>query len=433
MHFEIASLMLIPLLIFFLKANLKKFMMITFIMSPLTAVAIAQISSMDFSLTLPQVTAILFCVKTIWGLLTKKISLCIKDVDIWIIIFLILSGVSLIYPLLFSKGIVVLTPNNVYEPIKFTIQNITQYLYLVLGICTYISTCITCRNYSIEYDEFIKLCKTIIFILLITIIMQWIIPEQIYNLVFRSAKFSNLQYIDGIIRLSGPTMEASVLSFTMLPFIGLVLNDSLRKSNFLWRIICYISISVLLTTNSISCYIGLLVLITLITVFAIKDFLKSKTIKLKTLIELIIIMIIILLNISMVYNVINNSLQEIIYKILGKGISGEQRNLATTNTINVFKQYPILGVGFGSIRSYDLLSTWLAELGLLGMIVFLKYIYNLLKKGLTNYMFQGTNIFIIILVIIMFISVPEPYYIFIWMPFGIISYLKNEKPKRIKP
>ena len=80
----------------------------------------------------------------------------------------------------------------------------------------------------------------------------------------------------------------------------------------------------------------------------------------------------------------------------------------------------MLGIGYGVARSKDLLSTWLVNIGYIGVISFiLGLIESTFNKRNKEKRFIG--IVLIVVFIVEFISVPEPYFLYLWCLWGVLD------------
>jgi hypothetical protein len=128
----------------------------------------------------------------------------------------------------------------------------------------------------------------------------------------------------------------------------------------------------------------------------------------------------------------NYNIGNIVGKLNGQGESGSMRKYDFQYHMNVFKNYLITGIGFGSVRSKDLISTILADVGLSGAVPLLVYIVGrlYLLKRIGDDFSKVLYAIMFSTIVVLFISVPEFFYLYIWIYFGIIDYfLFNENSK----
>lgn len=417
MSINFLGIIFIPFIIILaIKSNLKQLFIVTFILSTFTATGIINLNFIDFTITIPQLCALILWIKILILVYYRKIKLNI-NIPYLLIFFICYCGISLIYPLIFSKGIIVLNPDNIYEPIGFKFQMITQYAYLLLGFLIFIATLIILKNIKFEIKDMVSISRYVIILFNVMMILQLVLPIELYNTIFRDISASNNQMVGQMIRLTGPTYEASILSMTCLPFLGVLILAGKSKIDFITIII---SIALIITTKSSTFLIGIISLLFLSLVYWIPILLNLiKTINKK---RKIIYLLILFFSIIVMCFFIKDPFILLLDKLNGNGESGSLRLGAFYHHINIFKGNFITGVGFGTIRSYDLLSTWLASLGIIGFGSFIIYLIFLIYKLFRNRQNFIYIQFLIVIFISLFLSVPEPYYLFIWMGIGIAQY-----------
>lgn len=93
--------------------------------------------------------------------------------------------------------------------------------------------------------------------------------------------------------------------------------------------------------------------------------------------------------------------------------------------IEVFKTSPIIGHGFGAIRTTDLTSTTLANLGILGFIFILFYIIflfvNIIRQS--NLIVRAVYVANFSIIVSMLLGNPEIEFIYLWVQFAISSVI----------
>lgn len=436
MSFTLIGYIAIPILvILILKLNLKKFMILTFVLSTMTSTSVCKINSLDFALPIGYFAAMLMIIKNIYLHITKKYFYKVH-INKYITIFIILVGLSLLIPIYFSKGIVVLTPDNIYEPIRFNLQIITQFMYLFFMYVIFVVLVDIMKNEKFSEDDFYFMIKSALILTIVLAILQYMIPIDTFNNLFRTGH-SNNQTMNGVIRLTAATMEASILGFMALPMTLYILSRLFKKFKLSDLIIFLIMFTILLSTKSSTFIIGLITGIILLFIIGISKVLKKNKVRRSHLLTISLAFFIfsIAFIICIKYKIFIALKDLIIFsieKIKGEGISGNERLFAFKHHINIFKNNFIFGVGFGTVRSYDLLSTWLSELGLVGCSAFFIFNLSILRKLIKKIKNYRLIIIICLNLFMMLISVPEPYFIFTWVYYAYGVYLVDNNMEIVK-
>lgn len=433
MYITILGFFIIPIAVFLTtRLDLKQLLLTTFVCSTFSATAIIVFDFIGFALTIGQLFGMLLLIKLFILVIKKQVN-CKVKINKWIYIFMILCVISLTYPLFFSKGTIVLTPDDSYLPIKFKFQMITQFSYLLFGFFIFWATCVIYKNINFKQEDYIYASRIILWIFNVLLVLQYIMPIEIYNMLFRMLPSANnqLAFYGDRVRLSGPTSEPSILSLTIVPIMGILIFNINKKNWKLDTPLILITLWLVATTKSSTFIIGLFVQLLCLIVYYRKDIItKINDIKINNK-KLIIYILGMVLFVSLIFYLL---FKDIIYLLLeklgGQHASGSLRLAALKHHLNVFKQYPLFGVGFGTIRSYDLLSTWLSAIGLTGVGSYLMYILFLVKN-LFRYKQSWIYIqFILVILMMMMVSVPEPYYLFLWIILGVLQVLTNEYQKK---
>ena len=345
-------------------------------------------------------------------------------------VFIIISFISLIMPVILDgKNIVVLNPDNKYEPVKFKFQNVTQYMYILIAFFSY---CIT-KDYLIrkKYEECEKFIKIFLYSsLTVSLIGLYQLVAHKFNLpfdeIFRSGVHGNIQTIKGVLRIYSVFIEPSMYSIFLI--FSIILCIYIPKKIFKYKNILLILLLLngILSTSS-TFFIGFILIVIFIIFEVIKTKYSEQDIKFNKYIVIILMLVAISIILVLYFekDIINNLLDGITAKLEGEGASSTSRRFAFETNFNVALQYPILGVGFGSVRSYDLISTWLSSIGFFGTACIIFYIISKVIKSykINSYIYRGYSIGMLIIFILMFISVPEPYGLFIWMNIGILEII----------
>lgn len=349
---------------------------------------------------------------------------------ILLIFFLFVAGMSLIMPVIINGRIELLSPylgeqiEGVSHPLYLTTFHITRFIYLMIGIL--FTVFLSIRN-SREELIFYTI-KLYIISAIFVCIWGWL--QQIcyfigkpYPTIFNNSITPSAQgYIAffediNVKRISSVTVEPSILAqflITALPFIIFsIYFDKPIISKNIDRLSLFLIISVLAISTSSTGYFGLIVM--LIMIFWVLVLLKQISLG-KFSLFFIIFTLIFTLALS------NIGIKEVFeVSIASKfgSYSFRERMNSITLAFSYFMRYPLLGLGWGSVTSHDLFVRTLADVGIIGFVVFISVIISILKRlarariyliAQCNYQvvfFAGASVaFITLLMVCVFTSFP---------------------------
>lgn len=448
---------IIPIMIFFsIKLDISNFILLTLFTSFFTSTAVAYIDYINLYIGLQQLMAGLFICKFIYGVFIEK-NIKIKNINIFLVLFILYASISIFIPLFLDKTdnyVIGVSSHMEFSPVKFSSSNITQLIYLLLGFLVYLTSYVSISSIYDKYEYFISKFNMVIFFSGITLgvlgIVQMFLSQEIFDLLFRQYNYNSQQinlFNMVVNRPSGPTGEPSFYSLALAPILCYVIYNFKiyikQVGKKIYSVYIFIMLIPLIISKSSSFLIGIFLFVGILLTLFIYNFIKNyenikaiflnherKTTNILLLITLTIIIIIIIISI------INSDIfRDFIFKIKGGGVSGSERTIALMQHLDVFKNNFVFGVGFGSLRSKDLMSTWLAAMGIIGNtlfgIFFIRQLYQLFRINKS----ETVSLAILIIVSwgILFISVPEPYYLYLWIYFAISDYVisNNKKNKYI--
>lgn len=432
---------LIPLGIFLFFLKNKYLFWATIFFAPFTASSILSIKSITFGMPPAYYFGLLFILKEIFYVL--KSGKIVKP-NILLLLFILYSFFSLIMLSIFEGKIKVWHAEIGNYLLKIKIHNITQVLYLFFCFLVYFFA----KNFLQRKkgrEEMIK--KTIniqIFSLLFVCIFGLyqvlayhfhITPINIFNQ--REGVYVSKAFMGGFYRTNSVMPEPSMLAFYLCPMIIFILflsKDYLKiNKNFLLVITLLTGIF----TISTSFLFGILIIVFILSIEFLK-FLKRKylfnisiSFKEFALVFILTIGVIILL---FYFKLIERGLlilKSSIEKLKIENFSGKERIDKFLTGIRILKESNMLGVGFGTYRSTDLLSTFLANIGIVGFLLFLIYVlYSLIrtkKKIEISNLAKPYFFYFITLFAIALISVPELYFLFIWLNLAILEVVISHR------
>lgn len=401
------------LLIFLCIKKINNLFYLLLFMSFFTGTSVINIG--NFSLPPAYLVLIVLAIRLLF---LKKITIVMPNKLISVFFFFV--TISLSMPILLENRVLVLSIDDSWEYLQFTSSNITQYIYFLLSIFTYLITKKLVREQKINENEIVRVIRTVTIILGLLSIYQLIayIYKLPYDEIFRNSVHKNVQPYGLFTRVYGVSGEPSMHAINVL----FLLSFNLFLNEKRWGIIFLIFLSGLLSTSTTFAFGIVIIFLILLKRFIVKKKRVKEILIGITIISLIIIMFNLL---TLKYPVIKGFYStEIIEKLQGNNKSGSIRKETMIKHLILALKYPIFGIGFGSVRTKDLFTTWISSIGIIGFTSFSLFIYRL-RKVKKDYFY----IPLVLCLILELISVPEPYYLYLWIFMGIIEEKMIEKKK----
>lgn len=302
-------------------------------------------------------------------------------------IFLLVALCSLIMPLWINGRLLIYfqsPTSNDAHPLFFSLQHVTQLLYLAFGVI--FAVLVGLRN--LHLTQFLKTLRIVLFSA-IFVNLWGLLQSFCYqrgldypafllntnkneNAMGFSSAFSDLD----IPRVSSVATEPSVLAQYLIIILIFALFAVFGKqpiiSKFWDRSALVLSMVVVLMTTSSTGYIGLALLIPVV-LFA---FLRLGKLRSSQIVMLSTIAAGISIVVYSTTSIVQNLLDTLIFS-KADSYSGLERLNSVLLAAGYFVQYPILGVGWGSITSHDLIFKILADTGIAGLLAFALFLKSL--------------------------------------------------------
>ncbi|HFE9684205.1 O-antigen ligase family protein [Clostridium perfringens] len=339
--------------------------------------------------------------------------------------------------------------NKVSFTLKFSGSNITQPIYILLMIVFSIVLSLKLRSKE-------KIKKVIIVFIISTLFaLVWGIIQfcMFYlNIEYPAYLFNNnialaqlhYQMVYGIKRVNSIALEPSTFSLNILALLPLIMTlwlanfkiiENKFKSNSLLLGIILITLVCGILTTSSTAYIGIFLTVLLLTIyisfFSIKngEFRKNKIRLILFYIILLISAFIVMFLVIKVFDVYWGTLFDMFKDMTINKInleSGHERGNAIKITFQIFKQSPILGIGWGSFRSLDLLTNILSSMGILGLLSYFYIIFVVINTALKRrnndeVVIIGLTLTVVVMSIALLISIPDLIFGYYWMVI-VITY-----------
>ncbi len=318
------------------------------------------------------------------------------------LIFLVYCIIGSFLPALLSNNdIVVMLQNGKYGAVSYSTSNLIHVLYLSFTFVFF--AYLTAIKKDKIKSRIFKAYKYGLFAFILVVVYQIFAFEfdLPFDEIFRQNVDGNIQGT----RLYGPCGEASMMAYYLAPSL---LFLWISKDSVFDLIMFFVGSILGFLSCSSTFFVGycfILAFIVLRYLFDPKT--RSKSSMAIAAVAVIVVILVAAFDDSDIVATAYNSLVD---KLNEKNFSGMERADSFRNMFMIGVNYPF-GVGFGTSRSKDLLSTWSCNIGIIGLLIFATMILRFYKKALK---YNNPYIYIYILtVILMMIAVPEPYALFI--------------------
>lgn len=382
---------LIPLgaLLFLLRPNLLYWCAIFFL--PFSATAVVNVGSEgNFS----GLQAWMFF-GSLW--LAKEASHVIRTRALWytyemrrsarrLLFFFVVALVSLVMPLWIDGRLWIQSAtldSDEARPLFFNMQHVTQILYLANGVLFAIFVGVK----NLDFAQFRRTVRIFLFSSIFVSLwglLQWCCfwlgvdyPAFLLNTNKHEAAMGYLRNYDdlGVARISSVATEPSVLAQCLLIVLVFAMFALLSQKAFIsrfWdRIVVVLTVFVLLLTTSSTAYIGMALLIPvfLVTFSRLGKLRRWHVVSIAAL----------LIACAAVYArsfIVQDLADTALFSKAGS-YSGLERLNSVLLAAGYFRQYPLLGVGWGTVTSHDLIFKLLADVGLVGLAAFAMFLKSL--------------------------------------------------------
>ncbi|HEY0796720.1 MAG TPA: O-antigen ligase family protein [Acidisarcina sp.] len=302
----------------------------------------------------------------------------------WLGVFLFMAAISLVMPLYINGhlqiGSATLTDNST-TPLIFTSRHITAWLYIAFGILLAIS--LADENSSVDKLEAtgrVYLCTGVFvslwgFFQLLCPLIGLTYPAFIFNNSTSPGAMGYMATFPGmeLLRMSSVALETSIMSQALLTVLPLTFPALLGRGRLISiksdRYCALLIVAALIGSTSSSAYAGLLfvAVATLWMAARMKINRATTIIKMALLGAACVSTVVFVLYTQVVFM---RQMLDLILFAKGSSYSALERLKTIELASGYFSRYPLLGVGWGSVTSHDLLFKLLADVGLIGFMSF---------------------------------------------------------------
>lgn len=390
--------------------------------SPLTTVAVLSLD--ENTVQLYQLLWLVLAIKMILSCLETKTSL--YKPWIWFLSFCFCSIALAIFP----TDALVINPDNELTNVRFSFQQLTQWGYLFIAVTTVWFVAHGLKERFIQVRDVFKALDVGLVLVLSVAFLQFALPADAVTELFRNS--AHVSFIHEGSRVSSTFSEPSMLSAFLVPMTALHCVRMISAPSLFSFVLIVLSAIIAILSQSSSALIGFAVLAVVLVGLTLSQ-LKNGRIAPIGILCLTLGMFILLILIF--GGVFDRAVGLLIEKLRAENISGIDRGFSMDLHWRAFLEHMFVGVGWGTVRSKDLLTTWLAELGITGFTLFLFPFLKILLRlcGLSNERAEdrfSVFSYLVVAVAILFVSVSEPYYLSFWIIAGTGYYLTNEQRLR---
>jgi O-Antigen ligase len=437
----------ISVVLFFFKPNWLYYIFIFFV--PFSSSVIVNFTTLNTGLSVSHFLGILCLLRWIIEIFFRgKIIVYpqLKLLTILITFLGIIVILSLSVPYLINGRISIIHPETyVVTPLKLSFFHITQtsfFLYGLLILCFII--------YKVRDEEtFKKSIKAYLYsgvfislwgyFQLFCFYFNIPYPYYIFNNNINVNASGYYQYFADINvkRISSVTLEPSIFAQVLITMLSiLIVNLILKRYIFSFKkdlILVVLFLTSLMLSTSSTAYLGL-VFLSLVILFFMLIYNRIRLAYIGFIVLFFLFACFIILFIPTTRELFNSI---IINKINSQ--SGYSRLQGIKTAFEYFKLHPILGLGFGSVKSHDLVAFILSNCGVLGFIslfsLFTYIISNLFKSIRENFQNVFSYSLLISFSVLLFISMISGFIFYLghfWFVMALASVAPTIRFERFK-
>jgi hypothetical protein len=314
---------------------------------------------------------------------------------LWVTAFLFVGMLSLIMPLYINGRLIIASPylgDDFGAPLYFTGHHVTQLLYLVFGVT--ITICVAHYNLSDEQRHetertillsaiFVAIWGLFQFVCNVTGISY---PDYIFN---NSASpfalgFSQTLENVGVRRISSVALEPSVFAQTVVALLPLTLPAWIGRGRILSvaldRFSTVLFLIVLILSTSSTAYVGILILALLLLLVLLRTRIIS-VVKATVLAACAVAVIVTVAVVSVSAFPVLGDVAKSTLLDKSETFSGLERVMTIELAYGYFVRYPLLGIGWGSAVSHDLIIMLLSNVGVIGALTFLGAMWYTMRSS----------------------------------------------------
>lgn len=176
-----------------------------------------------------------------------------------ILIFIIYCGISILFPI-FTSGVSIINVNNQLSTVKFSTQQISQYMYLLFAVLIMSVTFKLLKEGIISENTIFDIFNIQYWIAIILGIVQIFSPNDNYNALFRNGVNSPVFQLNslGQVRMASTFSESSMFMLFLVPILCVYIWQWLFTKNISLLIKILAGIYAGIESESSSFYLGII-------------------------------------------------------------------------------------------------------------------------------------------------------------------------------
>ncbi|GAC1422668.1 MAG: hypothetical protein NVSMB62_18570 [Acidobacteriaceae bacterium] len=305
---------------------------------------------------------------------------------VWLGLFIAVTVVSLVMPL-WINGRESIPAERLFDlsstPLYLTSHNVTGVMYMVFGFLVSYLTAVLNQNAAtlrlsvkcfMAGSIFAALWSVLEFACKLSGVPY---PAAVFNTSASLSANGYMQSSGEFSRLSSVTVEPSIFSQTLLIAIALYLPFIFSRRRLFGRgfdrAFFFLLIAVICLSTSSTAYLGILILILVtLALLVSRGMLRLQYLVLPA--TAVVLATLLYFIVPQVQQVLDNALFS-----KAQGGSALERLMTITNSYQMFLKYPVLGIGWASITSHDLIVDILANAGVVGLVTFSVSIFAMFR------------------------------------------------------
>ena len=312
---------------------------------------------------------------------------------LWLMAFVFVASISLVMPIYIHGSLAITSPqqgNDSATPLFLTSHHVTQLLYLLLGGAIAVSVAhsnlrdgerLETERIILVSAVFISIWGLVQFCCNLTGIPY---PDYIFNNSGSSSAKGYLETLFGLGRISSAAVEPSMFALGLISLLPLTFPAWLRRGSVFSvstdRSCSVLFIVLLILCTSSTAYVGMLILAALLFLLLLRTRAITIVKALKCAAVSGIAAVTVVTSAASSIPIVSDIVNAVLLSKYSAG-SGMERARTIGLAFGYFKEFPLLGIGWGSATSHDLIVKLLSNVGIVGTFAFFGAMYCVIRAN----------------------------------------------------